>query len=385
MARNLQQLQKQYNSKASSMAQRGGPGGGPRGRMATGKPKDMGKTIARLLTYLKKYRLRLVVILLLMFTSTLASLAGGYLLAPIIDKLTETVAPSVEITMSSVERLADRVIRSLAGGSAGKPLAYIMTAAILLASIYMISVLASFIQSRLMVKMSEGIMEKIRNDLFTKLQYLPVRYFDSKPTGEIMSRFTNDVDNIDAMISNSLLSIISGAIMLTGTLIFMITTNGVLTLVIVLSIPFVAGAATLLGSLSKKYYSGQQAALGAVNGYLEETVTGQKVVKVFNHEDECTEEFCLLNDDMRQTQFKANFFGGITGPVMGNMSQITYGITVGVGGILMVLGRLTPGGLTVFAQYSRQFNMPISQISMQLNSIVMALAGAQRIFRRGVQ
>ena len=179
MARNLQQLQKQYNSKASSMAQRGGPGGGPRVRMATGKPKEMGKTVARLLTYLKKYRLRLVVILLLMFTSTLASLAGGYLLAPIIDKLTETVAPSVEITMSSVERLADRVIRSLAGGSAGKPLAYIMTAAILLASIYMISVLASFIQSRLMVKMSEGIMEKIRNDLFTKLQYLPVRYFDS--------------------------------------------------------------------------------------------------------------------------------------------------------------------------------------------------------------
>jgi ATP-binding cassette subfamily B protein len=348
--------------------------------MATGKPKEMGKTVARLLTYLKKYRLRLVVILLLMFTSTLASLAGGYLLAPIIDKLTETVAPSVEITMSSVERLADRVIRSLAGGSAGKPLAYIMTAAILLASIYMISVLASFIQSRLMVKMSEGIMEKIRNDLFTKLQYLPVRYFDSKPTGEIMSRFTNDVDNIDAMISNSLLSIISGAIMLTGTLIFMITTNGVLTLVIVLSIPFVAGAATLLGSLSKKYYSGQQAALGAVNGYLEETVTGQKVVKVFNHEDECTEEFCLLNDDMRQTQFKANFFGGITGPVMGNMSQITYGITVGVGGILMVLGRLTPGGLTVFAQYSRQFNMPISQIASQMATIFAALAGAERVF-----
>ena len=380
MARNLQQLQKQYNTRASSMAQRGGPGGGPRGRMATGKPKDMGKTIARLLTYLKNYRLRLAVILLLMFTSTLASLAGGYLLAPIIDKLTETVAPSVEITMSSVERVADKVIRSLAGGSAGRPLTYIMTAAILLASIYMISVLATFIQSRLMVKMSEGIMEKIRNDLFTKLQYLPVRYFDSKPTGEIMSRFTNDVDNIDAMISNSLLSIISGAIMLTGTLIFMITTNGVLTLVVVLSIPFVAGAATLLGSLSKKYYSGQQAALGAVNGYLEETVTGQKVVKVFNHEDECTEEFCLLNDDMRQTQFKANFFGGITGPVMGNMSQITYGITVGVGGILMVLGRLTPGGLTVFAQYSRQFNMPISQIASQMATIFAALAGAERVF-----
>ena len=363
------------------MAQQGGPGGGgPGRRMASGKPKEMRKTVARLLTYLRDYRLRLAVILLLMLTSTLASLAGGYLLAPIIDKLTETVAPSVEITMSSVERVADRMIRSLAGANAEKPLFYIMTAAILLASIYLISIAATFIQSRLMVKMSEGIMEKIRNDLFTKLQYLPVKYFDSKPTGEIMSRFTNDVDNIDAMISNSLLSLISGAIMLTGTMIFMITTNGVLTLVVVLSIPFVAGVAALLGSLSKKYYSGQQAALGAVNGYLEETVTGQKVIKVFNHEDECTEEFGLLNDDMRQTQFKANFYGGITGPVMGNMSQITYGVTVGVGGVLMVLGRLTPGQLTVFAQYSRQFNMPISQIAAQMATIFAALAGAERVF-----
>ena len=378
MARNLEQLQKQYNTKAASS--KVSQGGGPRGRMASGKPKNLGKTVARMLSYLKDYRLRLIVILLLMLTSTVASLAGGYLLAPIIDKLTEAVSPTAEISMSKVEVIADRAIRALAGTNAEKPLSYIITAALLLASIYMISIAATFIQSRLMVKMSEGIMEKIRNDLFTKLSYLPVRYFDSKPTGEIMSRFTNDVDNIDAMISNSLLSIISGIIMLIGTLIFMITTNGMLTLVIVVSIPFMIAAAGLLGNLSRKYYSSQQAALGAVNGYLEETVTGQKVIKVFNHEDECTEEFNLLNDDMRQTQFKANFFGGINGPVMGNMSQITYGVTVGVGGVLMVLGKLTPGGLTVFAQYSRQFSMPISQIAAQMATIFAALAGAERVF-----
>ena len=377
MARNLQQLQKQYNSRASAEKPRGG---GPGPRMAFGKPKEAGKTIARMLTYLKDYRLRLAVILLLMLLSTLASLAGGYLLAPIIDKLTEMVSPNAEIHMSSIERVANRIILSIAGARAEEPMHYILTAALLLASVYMVSVAAGFIQSRLMVKMSEGIMEKLRNDLFTKLQYLPVRYFDSKPTGEIMSRFTNDVDNINVMISNSLLSVISGIIMLIGTLIFMISTNVVLTAVVVISVPFVAAAAALLGSLSKKYYSGQQAALGAVNGYLEETVTGQKVIKVFNHEDECTEEFGLLNDDMRNTQFRANFFGGIMGPVMGNMSQITYGITVGVGGVLMVLGRLTPGGLTVFAQYSRQFSMPISQMASQMSTIFAALAGAERVF-----
>lgn len=377
MARNLQQLQKQYNTKASAEKPRAH---GPGPRMAFGKPKEAGKTIARMLTYLKDFRLRLAVILLLMLLSTLASLAGGYLLAPIIDKLTEMVSPSAEIHMSSIERVANRIILTIAGTRAEEPLHYILTAALLLASVYMLSVAAGFIQSRLMVKMSEGIMEKLRNDLFTKLQYLPVRYFDSKPTGEIMSRFTNDVDNINVMISNSLLSMISGIITLIGTLIFMITTNAVLTAVVVISVPFVAAAAALLGSLSKKYYSGQQAALGAVNGYLEETVTGQKVIKVFNHEDECTEEFGLLNDDMRNTQFRANFYGGIMGPVMGNMSQITYGITVGVGGVLMVLGRLTPGGLTVFAQYSRQFSMPISQMASQMSTIFAALAGAERVF-----
>ena len=376
MARNLEELRKQYNTKASS----GKPHNGPGPRMAFGKPKEAGKTIVRLLTYLRAYRLRLFLIFFLMLLSTLASLAGGYLLAPVIDKLTSVVAPSVVITMSSIEKVADRIILSLAGVRAEQPLFYIMTATLLLASVYAISVAAGFIQSRLMVKMSQGIMEKIRNDLFTKLQYLPVRYFDSRPTGEIMSRFTNDVDNIDAMISNSLLSIISGIITLSGTLIFMITTNPVLTLVVVISVPFVAVVAVFLGNLSKRYYSSQQAALGAVNGYLEETVTGQKVIKVFNHEDECVEEFGLLNDDMRNTQFRANFYGGIMGPVMGNMSQITYGVTVGVGGILMVLGKLTPGGLTVFAQYSRQFSMPVSQMASQMATVFAALAGAERVF-----
>ncbi len=380
MARSLEALRRQYNTKASSEAakKQGGPGGG-RGR-ASGKPKQMKKTVSRLMGYLKGSGGRLSVILLCMLFSTAASLIGGYLLAPIIDKLTETVAPGVEIRMSAIEKAADGVIRTLAGNGASSPFRYIVTAVVLLASVYLVSVAATFLQSKLMVKLSQSITEKIRNDLFQKLQYLPVRYFDSKPTGEIMSRFTNDVDNIDTMISNSLTSLISGTVMLLGTVVFMLTTNLILSLVVLITVPVLIFAAGMVGKLSQKYYKGQQAALGAVNGYLEETVTGQKVVKVFNHEDECTEEFNLLNDDMRETQFRANFFGGVMGPVMNNLSQITYGITVGVGGVLMVFGKLTPGGLTVFANYSRQFSMPIGQISSQMATVFAALAGAERVF-----
>lgn len=195
-----------------------------------------------------------------------------------------------------------------------------------------------------------------------------------------MSRFTNDVDNIEAMVSNSLLSIFSGIIMLVGTFVFMVTTNWILTVITVVFVPIFAWGGVAIGKLSRKHYSSQQAALGALNGYMEETVTGQNVIKVFNHEDECEEEFGALNGDMRGKQFKATFWGGVMGPIMGNTSQISYAVTVGIGGVLMVMGRLTPGGLTIFAQYSRQFSMPINQISQQMATIFSALAGAERVF-----
>ena len=231
-----------------------------------------------------------------------------------------------------------------------------------------------------MVETTQKIVENIRNGLFEKLEYLPIRYFDSKPTGEIMSRFTNDVDNIDMMLGDTLTSVISGVVSLIGTVIFMLTTNVVLTIVIVVFIPLIMLVVGVIGKRSSKYYRGQQAALGAINGYMEETVTGAKVVKVFNHEADCVEEFNLLNDDMRDTQFKAQFWGGVTMPIMSNVSQISYAAVVGVGGLLMVAGSLTPGGLTVFAGYSRQFSMPISRIASQMATIFSALAGAERVF-----
>jgi len=231
-----------------------------------------------------------------------------------------------------------------------------------------------------MLSVTQNTLEKIRNDLFKKVQSLPVKYFDQNPTGEVMSRFTNDVDNIDMMLNHSLTSLISGMITLIGTFFFMVTTNWILTLITVAFIPIFAIGGATIAKASRKYYSGQQAALGAVNGYIEETVTGQKVVKVFNHEEICEEEFELLNDDLRDKQFKAQFYGGIMGPIMGNTSQISYAITVGIGGIMMCTTSFTPGALTVFANYSRQFSMPINMISQQMTAVFSALAGAERVF-----
>ena len=268
----------------------------------------------------------------------------------------------------------------LNGTDFNKVMTYVIAAMVIMLSVYLISCLCSYVQSRMMLSISQNATENIRNDLFNKLQGLPIRFFDKHPTGEIMSRFTNDVDNIDMMLNSSLTSVVSGIVTLVGTFVFMLTTNIWLTLVTVVFIPIFAKGGGLIAKKSAKYYSGQQAALGAVNGYIEETVTGQKVIKVFNHEDNCVDEMILLNDDMRDKQFKAQFFGGIMGPVMGNTSQITYAITIGLGGILMCTSGFTPGGLTVFAQYSRQFSMPINMISNQMSTVFAALAGAERVF-----
>ncbi len=388
MPRNLDQLRERYNSAASD-ARKMGPGGGPRGggpgmRGATGKPKDTRKTLSRLASYAKSYTGRIIAVLCCMVVSTVTSLIGGYMLAPVINCLSAAVAPELAGQLSGLEAKVGNYVGVFAekvlGFDRENVFLYVAAAMIILSSVYLIGVATTYVQSRLMLSVSQGIVEKIRNDLFEKLQRLPVRYFDSHPTGEIMSRFTNDIDNIDVMINNSLTSLISGTVTLVGTFIFMISTSWILTLITVVFIPIFTFGGMKIATLSRKHYKSQQAALGAVNGYMEETVTGQKVIKVFNHEDECEEEFGLLNNDMRDKQFKAQFWGGIVGPVMGNTSQISMAVTIGVGGVLMLNGLLGAGGLTVFSQYSRQFSMPINQISQQLTTVFAALAGAERVF-----
>ncbi len=352
MARTLEQLQKQYNSAAA-------PSG--RGPMAAtnnfkGKPKHSRETVGRILGYISQYKFRLVLVFLCMLMSTAASLAGGYVLRPVINNIANAETPA-----------ADRV-------------AYLAMMIGVMVGIYLVAVLGTWLQSKLMIGISRSAIQSIRNDLFTKVEKLPLRFHDNETIGDLMSRFTNDVDNIGMMLDQSLMSMVSGIINLVGTLVMMIYTNIWLTLITLVFIPIFAFGGRVLINKSRKYYSAQQAALGAVNGYIEETVAGQKVVKVFNHEAECEEEFGELNDDLRGKQQKAMFFGGIMGPVMGNTTQISYALTAGIGGVLCALGRFDVGGLAIFVNYARQFSRPINEISQQMATIFSALAGAERVF-----
>lgn len=394
MARALEELQKRYNSRSRDAQGRSMAGQmGPRGRggpRMTGKPKELKRTVGRLLSYVGRYKFRLIIVLICMLLTAVSSLIGGFMIAPIVNKLTLELFPDAPLSPSPAEAMMDTVISSLAkaplfSGMNDNGIAtvtvYVIAALTILASVYLISVVCSYVQSRVMLSVSQASTLAIRNDLFNKLEELPLRYFDSNPTGEVMSRFTNDVDNIDVMLNNSLTSIVSGIVTLIGTFSFMITTNIWLTLVTVFFVPIFIKGGALIAKRSSKHYGHQQAAIGALNGYVEETISGQKIVKVFNHEDECVDEFSLLNEDLRNKQFFAQFFGGIMGPIMGNMSQVSYGITVGLGGVLMFLQGLTPGALTVFATYSRQFSMPINMISNQMSTIFAALAGAERVFK----
>jgi ATP-binding cassette, subfamily B, multidrug efflux pump len=366
--RNLEELQKRYNHRAAAPGRRGPGGhggpGGPPGRpprgggpgMQKGKPGNVRATVKRLWSYIANYKLRLFFVILCMLTSTLTSLAGSYIMRPVINNL---VAEGV----SAEERIAD--------------LAKIL---VLMALIYLVGIATTYLQGRLMLTVSTSASAKLRSDLFNKLEGLPIRFFDSESTGNIMSRFTNDIDNIDNMMNQTITQLVSGAVTLVGTFCLMVYTNIWLTLITVAFVPLLLLGGQFVGKHSAKYYTAQQAALGAVNGYIEESVSGQKVVKVFNHEDTCVDEFEELNNDMRKKQMGAQFFGGVMGPIMGNITQICYGVTAGVGGLLCIFKGFDVGGVSIFVNYSRQFSQPINMISMQTSTIFAALAGAERVF-----
>ena len=380
-ARNLEELQKRYASLGKSGGKGpGGPGGprrgGPGGPRPKGKPKDSRATIRRLAGYIAAYRLRLIIVLACMLCNTLASLAGSYLLRDIINALDRSADLKKNFLLNIIMPEAVEA-GYLSDADRIGCLALIL---MIVGCIYAVGIVTTYLQGRLMMTVSQNAVERIRNDLFRKLQRLPVRYFDSHPTGELMSRFTNDVDAIDMMINNTVTSLISGSITLVGTLVMMIYTNWILTLITVVFVPLIAFGGAFIGKKSGKYHAAQQAALGAVNGYIEETVTGSKVIKVFNHEEVCVEEFETLNNDMRDKQFKAQFFGGVMGPVMHNISNLTFAFTAGIGGLLCIFAGFDVGGLTVFCNYSRQFSFPINNISMQMSTIFSALAGAERVF-----
>ena len=349
----------------------GGPGHGPGGRHARamgGKPKETKQTIKRLLGYLGKDKKHVIIALVCVVISSLSTLAGSYMLSPIINGITETYDKA-----------------SKAAGDAGviinEGLKTLGLGILLMLAIYGIGVISMSLQQRIMIGVSQRALKTLRKDLFDHIQTLPVRYFDTNATGDIMSRFTNDVDVVGEMLNNTVIQLIQGFISIVGTVSIMLYMNVWLALLTILLVPLMLKAGGSIAKRSSKYYRQQQSALGKLNGYIEETVTGQKVVKVFCHEEKAVAEFTDLNNDLRKKQVKAQFLGGIMGPVMGNIGQVSYGITACVGGLFCLAGRLSLGGLTVFVNYSRQFSRPINEISMQINTIFSALAGAERVFK----
>ncbi len=329
------------------------------------KPKNTKQTIKRLLSYLKEERYKIASAIFCVLLSSAATLSGSYLLRPIINGLTDT------------SKTAQEKITGLLMGL------------LLMAAVYFIGVIATYFQARVMIGVSQRTLNKIRESLFKKLQTLPVRYFDQNPTGDIMSRFTNDVDIIGEMLNSTLVQIFSGTITLLGTLGLMLYTNWVLALVTIIFSPVVALIGGTIASKSRKYFLSQQVALGKVNGFIEETVTGQKVVKVFNHENKIIEEFSDLNGELRNVQIKAQFIGGIMGPCMNALSQVNYTLTATVGSVITFVSRwgrgfpfaaLDIGGMTVFVNFSRQFSRPINELAQQITNIMSALAGAERVF-----
>lgn len=347
-----------------------GPGGGGPGKNGRPiqKPKNAKASISRLMGYLRKDKLKFVVVFFCVAVSALANLAGTYVLRPIINGLGEsyfeyTAAPAAEqpgILADAMSGLAKNLL--------------------LMACIYIAAVLASYLQQRIMLGISQGALQNIRNDLYQKMQKLPVRFYDTHNHGELMSRYTNDIDAIGEMLNNTIVQLFSGAITIIGSVVLMIYTNIWLSLITFITLPILTKAGAFIAGRSRRFFSEQQAALGAVNGYIEESVTGQKVVKVFCHEDVCKREFEALNEDLKQKQIRAQFFGGIMGPVMGNLSQVSYSITICAGGLMCILKNFDVGGLTIFSNYSKQFSRPINEISQQMNNIFSALAGAERVF-----
>ncbi len=362
-AESLKRRYRKYAAQDTGSGRGPGPGGpGRRGRRAARQEmprvnlEDTGKTVRRIFGYLGEDKPKMLIAFACVLVSTVTNLAGSYMLRPIINTY---IAP----------------LDGSRGDAAG-----LLRALLVMAAVYLTGVAANYLQARTMLNIAQNALQRIRNDLFTKMQALPVRFYDNNNNGDLMSRFTNDVDTLGQVLSGTLVQLFSGALSIVGTLALMLYTNVWLTLVTVVMMPLMLKAGSAVAKRSSRYFKSLQASLGAVNGYVEEMVSGQKVVKVFCHEDVAKEEFGILNDDLRETQIKAQFFGGLMGPVMNCLNQVNYSLTAMVGGVLCVLRGFDIGGLTVFLNYSRQFSRPVNEISQQMSEVFSALAGAERVF-----
>ena len=330
----------------------------PRGAMK--KAKDPKKTLFRLLSYLKKYIPTLLIVIVCIVLTAVASTTGSTALGQLVDNF---ILPMVAEGSTDFQPLWNFIVQ--------------------IACIFVIGIIGSFLQSYLMVGVTQGIQKTVRDEMFAKMQHLPIRYFDSNTAGNIMSRYTSDIDTLRQMISQSIPQAVSSIVTLVVILWKMLTTSWILTIVTMFTVTGVIFITTTVAGKAGKYFVGQQKSLGAVNGYIEEMINGQKVVKVFNHEQVCKDEFDKLNEELCANAYAAGRLSNMMGPVNNNLGYVQYAILAIIGGSIVVWSggsMLTLGSLMTFMILSRNFNMPINQISGQINSIVMALAGAERVF-----
>ena len=324
------------------------------------KAKNQGKTIRRILSYISGgYRVRLVVVLCCILLSALANVIGSMFLQTLID---DYITPLLGMNHPVFTGLLHAIL--------------------VMGLIYLVGVASTFLYNWLMVTVSQGVLKNIRDRMFAHMQSLPIKYFDTHTHGDTMSHYTNDTDTLRQMISQSVPQMFSSVITVVSVFCAMVMTSIPLTLLVLAFVAFMLFLVKKIGGQSGKYFVRQQRSLGAVNGYIEEMVSGQKVVKVFCHEKKAREEFDALNEKLREEASAANVYANILMPIMGNLGHLQYVLIAMVGGALAIggVGGLTLGGIAAFLQLSRSFTQPISQISQQFNSVIMALAGAEQIF-----
>lgn len=342
-----------------------GPMGGPgrHGQMAGGKrSKNPKKTLARLLRYFKGgYAVQFTVVLICILLSAVANVAGSMFLRVLID---DYIAP----LLLQASPVFTGLIHAIS----------------LMALVYLVGIVSTFLYNRIMVSISQGILKQVRDEMFERMQKLPIRYFDTHTHGDLMSHFTNDTDTLQQMLSQSVPQMFSSLITIIAVFIAMLVTNVWLTIFVLLGIAVMLVVVKRIGGQSARFFLEQQTALGKVNGYIEEMIGGQKVVKVFCHEEKCKEQFDVLNDALRESAKNANTFANILMPIMANIGNLLYVLVAVVGGTLALSGvvgsSITIGVIASFLQLTKSFTMPVTQISQQFNSIIMALAGAERIF-----
>ncbi len=331
----------------------------PRRMGPPAKPKNIKATFGRILKYLVgQNKLLLLLVLILVLASSAAQVIGASMLKPIIDDYIEPL-----IGNPDSEKLAD-----------------FAAMLILMGCIYLFGALSTYVYQRIMLSLSTKALLNIRLDLFNKMESLPLKYFDTHTHGEVMSLYTNDTDTIRELLSNSIVSTISSLITVISVFVMMLTYSWQLTIVVICMLCLMMFITKKIGGNSAKFFIKQQKDLGAVNGYIEEMIEGQKVVKVFCHEDNAKDEFANLNGALCHSATNAHTFANILGPIMNNLSHTLYAITAMVGSVLTIAGALSLGAVVSFLQFTKQFSMPVSQMSQQINAILTALAGAERIF-----